>query len=84
MESTKTKFGRFLFIDWDNFLIHHTHKWWTRVKQWDQVHASEAYEAKKTKENNVTMPHKPRLHALGPTVFCVSAIYEYGVFISEI
>ena len=26
------------------------------------------------------MPHKPRLHAIGSTVFCMSAIYEYGVF----
>ena len=36
---------------------------------------------KKTKESNATMPHKPRLHALGPLFLCVSAIYEYGVFI---
>ena len=27
---------------------------------------------KKTKENNATIPHKPRLHALGPIVsLCV-------------
>ena len=31
-------------------LIHHIHKWRTRVKQWDQVHASEAYEAKKQRK----------------------------------
>ena len=36
---------------------------------------------KNTEENNVTMPHKPRLYALGPIVFCVSAIYEYGVLL---
>ena len=29
------------------------------------------------------MPHKPRLHALGPIVFCLSAIYEYGVYTEE-
>ena len=27
----------------------------------------------------VFLPRKPRLHALGPTVLCLSAIYEYGV-----
>ena len=44
------------------------------------MHASKAYLMRqKTKENSATMPHKPRLHALGPIVFCVSAIYEYGV-----
>ena len=26
------------------------------------------------------LPHKPRLHALGPIVLCVSAIYKYGVY----
>ena len=27
----------------------------------------------------VFLPHKPRLHALGPIVLRLSAIYEYGV-----
>ena len=26
------------------------------------------------------LPHKPRLHALGHIVLCVSAIYKYGVY----
>ena len=26
--------------------MHRIHKWRTRLKQWDKVHASEAYEAK--------------------------------------
>ena len=26
------------------------------------------------------LPHKPRLHALGPIVLRVSAIYEYDVY----
>ena len=30
--------------------IHHIHKWRTSVKQWDQVHASEAYEARKQRK----------------------------------
>ena len=29
-------------------------------------------------------PHKPHLHALGPTVLRVSAIYEYDVFQSKL
>ena len=42
------------------------------------MHASEAYETKKTtKENDTTMPHKPCLHAID-TIFCMSAICEYG------
>ena len=28
----------------------------------------------------VFLPHKPRLHALGPIVLRLSAIYEYGVY----
>ena len=31
-------------------VIHHIHKWRTSVKQWDQVHASEAYEARKQRK----------------------------------
>ena len=45
-------------------------------KQWDRVHASEAYEAL---FSFVFLPHKPRLHALSPTVLRLSVIYEYGV-----
>ena len=30
--------------------FHHIHKWRTSVKQWDQVHASDAYEARKQRK----------------------------------
>ena len=44
---------------------------------------------KKTKENNATMPHKPRLHALGPIVslrvrhlwICLIVIFYLGILL---
>ena len=55
------------------------YKWWTRktTKQWDRVHASEACKALLYCFLLIFLPRKPRLHALGPTVLRVSAIYEY-------
>ena len=61
--------------------FHHIHKWRTSVKQWDQVHASDAYEARKQRKTmQQCLISLACIHSV-PLFLCVSAIYEYGIYV---
>ena len=59
--------------------IRHIHKWRTRKETVGPSACKRGLRGIVALFSFVFLPHKPRLHALGPIVLRLSAIYEYGV-----